>query len=189
VRTALDRAAARIEGKFKQQPLVEASIRQTIGNTYKELGQHPEAQRQLERALDLRYRVLGEQHPDTLDTMNDLAMLHWYRGQYRQAEPPSIKVLELRRRVLGERHPDTLNSMSNLALLYGQEGKYAQAEPLSTKVLEIRQRVLGEEHPDTLTSMHGLATLEQVLCRFSMESFRSIITVHQAGLRLHQSPG
>jgi hypothetical protein len=31
VRTALDRAAAGIQGKFPGQPLVEASIRQTIG--------------------------------------------------------------------------------------------------------------------------------------------------------------
>src|SRR5262249_32914826 len=38
VRTALDRAAARIEGKFAAQPLVESSIRFTIGDTYLELG-------------------------------------------------------------------------------------------------------------------------------------------------------
>src|SRR5215831_14276743 len=38
VRTALDRAAARISGKFEKQPLVEAAIRQTIGNTYRDLG-------------------------------------------------------------------------------------------------------------------------------------------------------
>src|SRR5262249_35131718 len=54
VRTTLDRAAERIEGKFKSQPLVEASIRQTIGNAYKDLGLFPEADRQLERALELR---------------------------------------------------------------------------------------------------------------------------------------
>ncbi len=66
VRTALDRAAARIEGKFKQQPLVEASIRQTIGDAYRDLGLYSEAQRQVERALDLRRRVLGELHPDAL---------------------------------------------------------------------------------------------------------------------------
>jgi eukaryotic-like serine/threonine-protein kinase len=37
VRTALDRAAERIEGKFAQQPQVEASIRDTIGQTYMDL--------------------------------------------------------------------------------------------------------------------------------------------------------
>src|SRR5262249_46370338 len=46
VRTALYRAAARIPGKFEKQPLVEAAIRQTIGNTYRDLGLYPEAQGQ-----------------------------------------------------------------------------------------------------------------------------------------------
>ena len=44
VRTALDRAATRIAGKFDAQPAVEASIRETIGRTYKDLGLYPEAQ-------------------------------------------------------------------------------------------------------------------------------------------------
>jgi hypothetical protein len=50
VRTALDRAAARIGGKFAGQPEVEASIRDTIGQTYQDLGLFPEARAQLERA-------------------------------------------------------------------------------------------------------------------------------------------
>jgi hypothetical protein len=42
VRTALERAAKRIEDRFKQQPLVEASIRQTIGNAYTSLALYAE---------------------------------------------------------------------------------------------------------------------------------------------------
>ena len=38
VRTALDRAATRIAGRFTDQPFVESAIRQTIGATYDELG-------------------------------------------------------------------------------------------------------------------------------------------------------
>jgi serine/threonine protein kinase len=43
VRTALDRAASRIEGKFGSQPLIEASIRETIGETYIDLGIYSDA--------------------------------------------------------------------------------------------------------------------------------------------------
>ena len=160
VRTVLDRAAARIPGKFDRQPLVEASIRQTIGNAYRDLGLYPEAQRHMERALDLRQRFLGEDHPDTLETMNDVAELYLeYQGKSGQAEPLLNKVLEVRRRVLGEEHLDTLTSASNLAAFYRDQGKYAPAEPLLTKVLEVRRRVLGEEHPSTLDSMDDLARL------------------------------
>jgi hypothetical protein len=65
VRTALDRAAARIAGKFDSQPLVEASIRQTIAEAYSDLGLYPESKRQLERAVELRQRALGEENRDT----------------------------------------------------------------------------------------------------------------------------
>jgi eukaryotic-like serine/threonine-protein kinase len=41
VRTALDRAAAGIAGKFDRQPEVEAAIRDTIGQTYMDLGIFP----------------------------------------------------------------------------------------------------------------------------------------------------
>ena len=45
VRTALDRAAKRIQGRFEGQPLIEAGIRQTIGKSYDDLGLYAEAQR------------------------------------------------------------------------------------------------------------------------------------------------
>ena len=73
VRTALDRGRARpVAGKFDAQPLVEATIRQTIGTTYQDLGLYPAAQRQMERTLELRRRELGETH-DTLTTITQLA--------------------------------------------------------------------------------------------------------------------
>ena len=110
VRTALDRAAARISGKFNEQPMVEAAIRQTIGSTYVDLGSYPEAQRQMERALDLRHRVLGEEHPDTLRTMNDLADLYSIPGQVCRGRATAHQGSGGARRVLGEEHPDTLTA-------------------------------------------------------------------------------
>jgi hypothetical protein len=63
VRTALDRAAARLGGRFHAKPLVEASLRQTIGSTYLDLGLFAEAQREVGRAVELRRRELGEESP------------------------------------------------------------------------------------------------------------------------------
>jgi tetratricopeptide (TPR) repeat protein/predicted Ser/Thr protein kinase len=156
VRTALDRAATRINGKFAAQPLVEASIRQTIGNAYRDLGLFPEAQRQVERALELRQRALGERHRYTLTSMHELAELYRYQGDPAKAEKLHLQTLEIQRRVLGEEHHDTLDTMDALAQLYTSVGKYAQAEPLCIKALDTRRRTLGEEHPDTLASMSGL---------------------------------
>jgi non-specific serine/threonine protein kinase/serine/threonine-protein kinase len=162
VRTALNRAAAGIQGKFVSQPLVEASIRETIGNTYEDLGLYPEAQAQLERALELRACLLGDAHADTLSVMSTLGNLYTLQGKYGQAEPLLAKAFDIGRREHGEADATTLQIMNNLALTYKNEGKYAQAEPLYTKALENRRRVLGEEHADTLVSMNNLAMLYRI---------------------------
>jgi hypothetical protein len=161
VRTALERAAAGIQGKFAKQPLVEASIRQTIGMTYRDLGLYREAQPQLEAALDLRRRLLGANHPDTLASMGDLAVLYRDQSKPEQAEALLAGILNTQRRLLGEDNPETLESAHEMAQVYDEEGKQAQAERLLTKTLAARRRVLGENHPDTLLSMNTLGSFYQ----------------------------
>jgi eukaryotic-like serine/threonine-protein kinase len=159
VRTALDRAAARIGGKFERQPEVEAAIRDTIGQTYEDLGLYPEAWMQLERALDLQRRVLGEYNPKTLKTMSRLGRTAQVQGKYPEAEVLLSQALAFQRRVLGPEHRDTLSSMNYLANVYADEGKYPPAQALYSETLEIRRRLLGPEHPDTLRSMNNLANV------------------------------
>jgi tetratricopeptide (TPR) repeat protein len=159
VRTALDRAAARITGKFDRQPEVEAGIRDTIGNTYVNLGLYPEGRTQLERALELRRRTLGMKDPKTLKTLSRLGRTASLQGKYPEAEGLQRESLEAQRKVLGPEHPDTLNSLNLLADLDYRLGKYAEAEVLNLQALEIERRVLGPEDPMTLGSMVDLANV------------------------------
>jgi tetratricopeptide (TPR) repeat protein len=161
VRTALDRAAASIDGKFEQEPLVEAGIRMTIGTTYRDLGLHAEAQRHVDRAWTLRKQGLGEEHADTLRAAMELAFLHRRQGNYDRAESIFTNVLDTQRRTLGEDHPDTLLTMVSFAGLYQDQGKYAQAEPFLTRALEVRLRTHGEDDHETLVRMNNLALLYQ----------------------------
>ena len=159
VRTALDRAAARIEGKFQAQPLVEASIRLTIGKTYKDLGLYQEAEQHLGRALDLHRSVLGERHVDSLTTVGEMASLFIREAKYGDADRLLTKSLDTAQRTLGADDPQTLMIMGNLAQSYMLQGKHAEAESFALKVLDGKRRVLGQEHAETLTSMGVLASL------------------------------
>jgi len=123
VRTALDRAAARIAGKFDKQPDVEAAIRNTIGETYVDIGLYPDAQEQLQRALKLQARALGTDNPKTLKTLSLLARCADSQGNYADAEELYGRALKTQRRVLGSAHRDTLNSMSSLADVYRETGQ------------------------------------------------------------------
>ena len=71
----------KLEGKFEQEPLVEASIRHTLGNTYRNIGEFEKAQMHLELAETIRLDQLGEAHADTLSTIDGLARVYWRQGQ------------------------------------------------------------------------------------------------------------
>jgi eukaryotic-like serine/threonine-protein kinase len=88
----------------------------------------------------VRRRVLGPEHPDTLISMNNLALLYREQGRYGQAEPLFTKVLKVRRRVLGPEHPDTLDTINDLAELYREQGKYAQAQLLLREALNSHRK-------------------------------------------------
>ena len=93
--------------------------------------------------------VLGSDHPDTLRSMCNLAVLHANQRRYDQSETLYIEAIVIQRRVLGEDDPETLRSINNLAILYTDQGRYEDAEPLHRTALDGRGRVLRPDHPDT----------------------------------------
>ena len=115
-----------------------------------------------ERALAIREKVLGKEHPDVANSLNNLALTYKLQGNYQQAEPLLQRALAIYEKVLGKEHPDVANSLNNLANLYQDQGNYQQAEPLYQRALAIREKVLGKEHPSVATSLNNLATLYQV---------------------------
>jgi tetratricopeptide (TPR) repeat protein len=125
-------------------------------------GQYVDAEAMHRQTLRLQETVLGKDHPDTLQSMNNLAESLRQQGKYAEAEAIHWQTLQLKEIVLGKDHPDTLVSMNNLAISLQQQGKYAKAEAMNWQTLRLQETVLGNDHPDTLTSMMNLAlSLEQ----------------------------
>jgi hypothetical protein len=65
----------------------------------------------------LTKQILGEQHPETLTAMVNLAGTYRNQGKWDEAMELQEKVLGLTKQILGERHPDTLAAMANLAFM------------------------------------------------------------------------
>ena len=135
----------------------------SFGLAYHENGYSEEAEKLRVKALEMGLEVLGREHPDTLQSMSDLARTYMSQGRHKDAEKLESNASELMKKVLGREHPDTLASMSNLASIYWNQGRYNEAEKLGSETLELKKKVLGEKHPDTLESMNDLAStyLEQ----------------------------
>jgi len=167
IRAAMDAAEPGIERSFADQPTVRASIRDTLGLSYYYLGEPALAISQFEPALALRRQSLGVDHPDTINSMGNLAAAYHTAGRLADALPLYEEALKRSKAKLGPDHRDTLTSMVNLAGGYRDAGRIAEALPLVEETLHRRQAKLGPDHPDTLLSMNNLAGLYWREDRFS----------------------
>jgi DNA-directed RNA polymerase specialized sigma24 family protein len=102
-------------------------------------------------------RLLGPDHPDTLNSRNSLAAAYLAAGRVAEAIPLFEQTLAVRQRTLGPDDPETLTSRNNLASAYQDAGRTAEAVQLYELNLEVRERVLGPDHPSTLNSRGNLA--------------------------------
>ena len=99
----------------------------------------------------------GSSHTSTLETADNLGLLHNNQAQWDKAETQFVVMMEICKAELGEDHPDTLTSMANLASIYRKQGRWDEAETLEVQVMETRKTKLGADHLHTLTSMNNLA--------------------------------
>ncbi|MCH8241373.1 MAG: serine/threonine protein kinase [Planctomycetes bacterium] len=151
----LDAASESIVGKFVDQPLVEASIRETLGHTYMKLGEWETALLHGERALAMRRAELGSEHLETLSAIGLVARLYRRIARYDESEALFQELLSTARVTLGNEHELTTKAMSNLAVLYAELGRFDEALTLNGQAMKIRLETLGEEHLDTLTSLNN----------------------------------
>jgi eukaryotic-like serine/threonine-protein kinase len=157
-REILDKASNDIDTGLAKDPDLQAQMMHVMATVYVNLGLYSQAQTLFRRAFEIRRKMLGPEHPDTLVSMNGLARTLDVEGHYAEAEELLRQSLDIERRVLGPEHPDALMSMNGLANTLADEGRNAEAEKLYRQTLDVRRRVLGPEHPDTLRSMANLAT-------------------------------
>ena len=121
-------------------------------------GRYKEAEELGVQVMQTWKRVLGNEHPDTLISMHNLAFTYDKQGRWKEAEELRVQVMQNRKKELGNEHFRTLISMANLALTYRNQGRWKEAEELQVQVMQKMKRELGDEHPHTLTSMNYLAS-------------------------------
>jgi tetratricopeptide (TPR) repeat protein len=141
--------------------LIYAGVYNAQVNQYYQQGKFQEALPLAEKAFKIINEILGEKHPDTLTSLNNLAGIYQTIGQLSEALPLFEKSYRLHKEVLGEKHPSTLRSLNNLVGIYQTIGQLSKALPLFEKGYRLHKEILGEKHPDTLTSLNNLASIYQ----------------------------
>lgn len=136
-----------------------------------------------ERQLEIRRRLLGDEHPDVAYSLDDLAMDLDAVGESDRACELSHEALKIRRKLLGDEHPDVILSLANLAGILESQGDYAGAESRHREALATARRILRQDDPALPFILHNLASLlhaqgdyadGESLCREALEINRGL---------------
>ena len=158
-REILDRGSSKVTSNLSAQPLVQASLMDTLGQVYGSLGLYDQALPLLESALATRRKLQGEQNLDVATTLDRLGTVWWHKGAYAKAQTLQEQSMAIREHLLG---PDDLlvaTSAHNLGTLHFSRGEYDQAEALLERALAIREKKLGPDHPDVANTLNSLGAI------------------------------
>jgi len=179
MREMLDAAAIRLAAEFKDQPEVEAALSDTLGWDYMTLGLSEQAEKLLRHSYELRKSTQGEEHPETLDSANNLAQFLTENGDYAESTALLERTLAIQKRTVGTEHWTTLRSMNNLGYSLDWQGKTEVAEKLYRAALEGLTRVAGLRDAERLNALNNLAICLQSLGRYDDADplFRELIDI------------
>ena len=146
VKQAVDRSAALLEHKLLGQPTVQATLRNTLGRIYLNLGAAPRAQEQLEQAVRLRRSQGGNSSPEVAESLSSLGVALTHNGEFDDGEARAREALDIYRDRLGPRHPQVVAPMNNLVSVLCFRGDNDDTvHELAAETLELARELLPED--------------------------------------------
>jgi tetratricopeptide (TPR) repeat protein len=150
-------AVDELGGAGTEEAVAMSALMNRTGAYLRCRGDYGSAKDAYQRSLAICEEVLGPEHVDTAEYLNDLAGLLRERGELASARPLHERALAIRERMLGPDDSATSNSLNNLGMLLRDQGDLPGARRFLERAVAVRERVLGPDHRDTATSINNLA--------------------------------
>ncbi|MBX3381217.1 MAG: serine/threonine protein kinase [Phycisphaeraceae bacterium] len=180
VRQVIDQAAARLDaGSLKEQPLVEAEVRQTLCDAYISLGLPTEAEKQILRTLELRRAALGENSVGYAEALNSLAFLLDDLARFDEAEKYYREVVAKFEQWRATEPFNLATAKNNLATLLRRTNRLDEAEAQWRDALALMKSVPGQVHPTLGQTIDNLA-----LCLRNQRKFDEAESLNREALEI-----
>lgn len=127
-----------------------------MGKIYSAQGDFDRAMEYFHKAFDIRFKTLGENHPDVAHSLNNMGICYYYKGDYTKAIEYTQKALKIYLITLDENHPDVVRCFHSLGFYYSYKGEYDKAIECFEKALRISLNTLGENHADVAMYFNNL---------------------------------
>lgn len=157
LREILAGAAERIERSLADQPLVEAELRDTIGDTQLAIADYDMALENFRRAHALRRSRLGEAHPDTLAAANGVASALNMLGRHDEAAAAMEEALTPWRN--RDDSVSIASELHTLGSIYRDQGELDRALATMQESLQEYESSAGADSPAALGVRHDIAAI------------------------------
>ncbi len=162
VHQLLDSRWRRVFVDLADEPELQLDMAGTLGEVFRELGDHETTADLLEGALDVARRHYRGDHPEVLKRLSNAGVSRFDRGHYAEAEGLFREALAMGSR-LGRSPAELFRTQGNLATSLMMQGKFGEAEALYLDVQQARMALYapryGPDDPDLATSHRSLGTL------------------------------
>eukprot|EP00533_Pseudo-nitzschia_delicatissima_P006171 CAMPEP_0116086392 /NCGR_PEP_ID=MMETSP0327-20121206/4830_1 /TAXON_ID=44447 /ORGANISM="Pseudo-nitzschia delicatissima, Strain B596" /LENGTH=213 /DNA_ID=CAMNT_0003577439 /DNA_START=129 /DNA_END=770 /DNA_ORIENTATION=+ len=128
----------------------------SLGKALKLKGDYVAAVQEMSKALEIRRKVLGKEHPDTASTYYQLGICHTQAKDYDRALTELKRALTLGRICWGKTHEDTGCTYYQLGIVLNAMGDYDLGLRELRKASEIFENILGADHEATARSYHHM---------------------------------
>jgi len=158
--------AGHLEGE-EVRLLAGAAVLLKAGLYLNRRGRYAEAKDLEERALAIRERELGSDHPDVAECLNALGDVYDNFGDYARSAAVRERSLSIRERALGPDHRDTAMSLHGLAASYVYQARYVEAQTLYERSVDVFERAVGPDSPNLATALSNLANVHVYQARYA----------------------
>ena len=109
------------------------------------------------RALALRERIFGAEHPEVAVSLNELGIAYGAQGRYDDANRCYLRAQAILEKAFGPKHRDVAVSLNSLGCSYYEQGRYEEAAAAIARALAIWETTLGAEHSNVARALGNLA--------------------------------
>ena len=155
-REILERGATRIHSELAGQTAVQATLLDTLGTAYRNLGLYSRAIPLVRDSIEKRLSLPGDHALELSLSRSRLGEILSLQGEYDEADRLLTEALALQRRTFGRNSAEAATTLAALADLKSFTGKYDEGQPLIEEALRIRRRLYGELSPEVATSLGDL---------------------------------
>jgi serine/threonine-protein kinase len=155
----IGQAAGKMDTSFARYPDVAATLRQTFGITYRELGKYDEAMVHLSESLDKLVELNGHDHGDVSSAKSNLALLHQRLGNYETADTLFVQAYETDLALFGKQSSQYAKRLNDVGTSKWYLGDFDAAEPMLRESVELEEKLKGPNHIDLAIGLGNLGTL------------------------------